>query len=104
SDVTVFLTNSELKPTYFNSDVRLYKNIEIDALKVTLFMRVNNIFDMMNETDVYGDSGRAGETRFERDAALSGQKQYINTIRDYYNRPTNFSEPRRIEVGTTIEF
>ncbi|MCK9407975.1 MAG: TonB-dependent receptor, partial [Bacteroidetes bacterium] len=49
SDVTVFLTNSELKPTYFNSDVRLYKNIEIDALKVTLFMRVNNIFDMMNE-------------------------------------------------------
>ncbi len=103
-DVTVFLTNSEIKPTYFNTDIRMYKNIALDALKITLFMRVNNLFDIQNETGVFGDSGRAGETKFERDALLSGQKPYINSIRDYYTIPTNYSEPRRIEVGTTIEF
>jgi outer membrane receptor protein involved in Fe transport len=104
SDVTVFLTNSEIKPSYFNTDVRFYKNISIDALKVTLFMRINNIFDTKNETNVYGDTGRAGETKYEREALLSGQKQYINTIADYYTNPQNYSEPRRIEVGATIEF
>ncbi len=104
SDVTVFLTNSEIKPSYFNSDVRVYKNISIDALKVTLFMRVNNLFDTKNETGVYGDTGRAGETKYEREALLSGQKPYINTIADYYTNPQNYSEPRRIEVGATIEF
>ncbi|MFZ4618959.1 MAG: TonB-dependent receptor [Bacteroidota bacterium] len=104
SDVTVFLTNSEIKPSYFNTDVRVYKNISLDALKVTLFMRVNNIFDTKNETGVYGDTGRAGETKYEREALLSGQKPYINTISDYYTNPQNYSEPRRIEVGATIEF
>ncbi len=104
SDVTVFLTNSEIKPSYFNTDIRMYKNITIDALKVTLFLRVNNLFDTKNEVGVFGDSGRAGETKFEREALLSGQKPYINTIQDYYTIPTNYSEPRRIEVGTTIEF
>ena len=104
NDVTVFLTNSEIKPVYFNTDIRLYKNITIDALHVTLFMRVNNIFDTKNETGVFGDSGRAGETKYEREAALTGQKSYINSIHDYYTYPTNYSEPRRIEVGTTIEF
>lgn len=104
NDVTVFLTNSELKPTYFNTDIRLYKSLVLDALRVTLFLRVNNIFDIKNETDVYGDSGRAGETINERRALSSGQKPYINTIRDYYTVPTNYSEPRRIEFGTTFEF
>lgn len=104
SDVTVFLTNSEIKPTYFNTDVRVYKNIALDAVKVTLFLRVNNLFDTKNEVGVYGDSGRAGATKYERDALVSGQKEYINTIHDYYVIPTNFSEPRRVEVGTTIEF
>lgn len=104
SDVTVFLTNSEIKPSYFNTDLRMYKNISIDALKVTLFMRVNNLFDTKNETGVYGDTGRAGETKYEREALLSGQRPYINTIADYYTNPQNYSEPRRIEVGATIEF
>lgn len=104
SDVTVFLTNSEIKPSYFNTDVRLYKNVVLDALRITLFLRVNNIFDIKNETGVYGDTGRAGETKFEKDALLSGQKPYINTIHDYYTNAQNYSEPRRIEFGTTIEF
>jgi outer membrane receptor for ferrienterochelin and colicin len=90
SDVTVFLTNSEIKPQYFNTDIRLYKNIPLDALKITLFMRVNNLFDIKNEVGVFGDSGRAGETKFEREALLSQQKPYINTIRDYYTIPTNY--------------
>ncbi|NUN69239.1 MAG: TonB-dependent receptor [Bacteroidetes bacterium] len=103
-DVTVFLTNSEIKPIYFNTDVRVYKNIVLDALKITLFARINNIFDIKNEVGVYGDTGRAGETRYIGIARQTGQREYINTISDYFTVPTNYSEPRRIEVGTTVEF
>lgn len=103
-DITVFLTNSQIKPAYYNADIRMYKTVALDALRLTLFLRVNNVFDIRNETGVYGDTGRAGKTKFEGEAYNTGQKEYINYITDYYTVPTNYSEPRRIEFGATIEF
>ncbi len=103
-NVTVFLNNSESKPTYFNADVRMYKSIMIDPLKLLFFLRVNNIFDIKNETDVYDDTGRAGKTYDEVNARSTNSPEYVNTIKDFYIDPTNYSEPRRIEFGVTIEF
>jgi outer membrane receptor protein involved in Fe transport len=104
SNVSVFMTNTGIKPFFFNSDMRLYKSVQMDALKMTLFLRVNNLFDIMNETGVYGDTGRAGETKDQRDEIDRNPKQYINTVTDYFTNATFYSEPRRIEFGTTIEF
>ncbi|KAB2921951.1 MAG: TonB-dependent receptor plug domain-containing protein [Bacteroidetes bacterium] len=103
-DISVFLTNSQTKPTYFNTDVRVYKSFVFDPVRLMLFLRVNNLFDTMNETGVFDDTGRAGKTYDEDRARLTNSREYINTIRDYYTVPTNYSEPRRIEFGATIEF
>ncbi len=104
SDVTVFLTNSGIKPSYFNVDTRLYKIIPMDPVRLMVYLRVNNLFDIANETGVYNDTGRAGKTYDEGQARQSGAREYVNTIRDYYTDPKQYSEPRRIELGVTIDF
>ncbi len=103
-DVTVFLTNSQTKPTFLNVDVRLYKTFHVDPVRLMVFLRINNIFDTLNELDVFNDTGTATKTYDENLARQSGAKEYVNTISDYYNNPNKYSEPRRIEFGTTIEF
>jgi outer membrane receptor protein involved in Fe transport len=103
-DISVFLTNSQTKPSYFNADVRVYKSFLFDPVRLLLFLRVNNVFDIRNEVGVFDDTGRAGKTYDEEIARLSNTREYINTISDYYSVPTNYSEPRRIEFGATIEF
>ena len=103
-DVTVFLTNSQTKPTFLSVDVRLYKSFKFEDVKFLVFLRVDNIFDALNELDVYGDTGTATKTYDEDRARQSGVREYVNTITDYFNHPNNYSEPRRIEFGTTIEF
>jgi outer membrane receptor protein involved in Fe transport len=104
SDVSVFLTNAGTKPSFFNVDTRLYKTFRLDALNVMLFLRVNNIFDIANEVGVYDDTGRAGLTYDENRARQSGAIEYVNSIHDYYLDPRQYSEPRRVEFGVTIEF
>ncbi len=103
-DVSVLLTNTEIKPTYYNADVRVYKSFVFDPIRLLLFLRVNNIFDIKNETDVYGDTGRAGKTYEEERNRLNKVNPIINSLHDYYNSPLQYSEPRRVEVGATIEF
>jgi outer membrane receptor protein involved in Fe transport len=103
-DVTVFLTNSESKPQFFNTDVRLYKSFRFDPIRLLFFLRVTNIFDTQNELNVYGDTGRAGKTYNEARALQTGAPEYVNTIHDYFVDPTQYSEPRRIEFGATVEF
>ena len=104
SDVTVFLTNSNIKPTYLNVDMKVYKSIAMDPLKLLFFLRVNNVFDIKNETSVYDDTGTATKTYDETRARQSNTKEYVNSISDYYTNPTMYSEPRRIEFGVTLEF
>jgi outer membrane receptor protein involved in Fe transport len=104
SDVTVFLTNSETKPQFFSTDMRLFKSFKFDPIKLLLFLRITNIFDTLNETGVYTDTGRAGKTYAEDRALAAGTQPYVNTVHDYFVDPTMYSEPRRIEFGATIEF
>jgi outer membrane receptor protein involved in Fe transport len=104
NDVATFLTNTATKPSYLNFDARFSKVIPLDAVRLLVFLRVNNIFDIANETGVYDDTGRAGITYRENQTRKSGAREYVNTISDYYNDATQYSEPRRIEFGVTIDF
>lgn len=103
-DVSVFLTNTGVKPSFFNVDMRFFRIIPIDPVRLMVFLRINNVFDIANETGVYDDTGRAGLTYDEAQARQSGAREYVNTISDYYINPQNYSEPRRIEFGFTVDF
>jgi hypothetical protein len=62
------------------------------------------LFDILNEVDVFDDTGTATKTYDEDRARQSGVREYVTSITDFYNNPNKYSEPRRVEFGTTIEF
>ncbi|HMD14513.1 MAG TPA: TonB-dependent receptor, partial [Bacteroidota bacterium] len=104
TDITTLLENSQSKPSTFNLDMRMFYNVQVDALRMVLFARVFNILDIRNELNVFNDTGRAGFTTYETQALLLNPAQPVNTVDQFYAVPTNFSEPRRIEVGMNLEF
>jgi outer membrane receptor protein involved in Fe transport len=104
TDVTSLLTNSQLKPGTFNVDLRAYYELNINPVRLVVFARVFNLLDIRNELGVYDDTGRAGFTLREQRVALTNPQERVNSLEDWYRQPTNYSEPRRIELGMNLEF
>ena len=104
TDITALLTNSQTKPEFFNIDLRGYYEFTISTIKLVAFARVFNVLDTRNEQDVYDDTGRAGITIDEARALGTNPNQYVNSIDQWFHPPTQYSEPRRIEVGLNLEF
>ena len=105
-DISTILTNRSLKPSTSNVDLRAYKSFYISDYELIAFLRVFNLFDTLNENDVYNDSGRADETIDELLAkqSLGEGGQYVNSIEDWFTNASFYSEPRRIELGLTFKF
>ena len=104
TDISAILTNSQLKPSYFNADLRMFYTMNVDAVKTVLYARVYNLFDVRNETNVFNDTGRAGFTTNKAVAEASNPREYVNSLDQWFHVSTNYSEPRRIEVGINLEF
>ena len=103
-DISSLLTNTETKPAFYNVDMRAYKDFEMGAYKLSLFLRVNNLFDIKNQVNVYSDSGSADFTLSEYLDRNRNLPTYVNSLDEWYRVPTNYSEPRRIEFGATLFF
>ena len=104
-DLSKILTNAGLKPSTFNIDLRAYKDFDIGDNRLSIFLRVYNLLDTKNMTNVYNDSGVADYTIAEYLALTNGNPtNLVNSVQDYYNNPSYYSEPRRIEFGTTFYF
>jgi hypothetical protein len=56
----------------------------------------------LNEVNVFGDTGRAGET-----LELTRNQQPprgVNTIQEFFTRPDFYSSPRQIIFGASVSF
>jgi len=98
------LTNSEVKPATYNLDLKAYKDFFFDKFRMMLFARIYNLFDIKNQINVYNDSGRADFTMEEFIDRQRGLPPIVNSVQSYYNNPTFYSQPRRIEVGVSLYF
>jgi len=121
--------NGSRLPWQFNIDLRVYKQFnfryggtktadgkrDMDTRRtgnVEIYLLVNNLFNFKNIIGVYRFTGNANDDGF----LTSEQTQtYIGSIfpnpasfRDLYgmavNSPYNFSQPRRIRLGATLNF
>jgi outer membrane receptor protein involved in Fe transport len=101
-DITALFTNSQLKPGTVNADFRVYREFRFGRTTLTVFTKVYNLFDALNEINVYNDTGRAGFTTDEIRDLANNPLQTINTIHEWYANPSFYSEPRRVEVGITV--
>jgi outer membrane receptor for ferrienterochelin and colicin len=104
ADITALLTNSQYKPSSLNIDARVFYNVSIDALKFVVYSRIINLLDTRNELNVFDDTGRAGFTTDEERVLALNTRQRVNSVQDWFTVPTNFSEPRRIEIGVNWDF
>ena len=104
SDISTLLTNSGTKPATNNVDIKLYKDFRFAGFGFSLFTRIFNLFDRLNEINVYDDTGRAGETIDKTNAEATNPPEYINTIDEWFTDATHYSEPRRIEFGLMVSF
>ena len=67
-------------------------------------MNVFNLFDHLNHINVYNDSGVADYTTYESDAMEQNTGEHINSIEDWFNNETFYSNPRRVEIGMRYDF
>lgn len=88
------LNNTARLPSQFTVDLNLYKTFTIADTDFQGFLNVYNIFDTQVITNVFGDSG-------DPDRPL-----VIGAFADqrFFDNPTNYAEPRRIQLGISISF
>jgi outer membrane receptor for ferrienterochelin and colicin len=104
TDVSALRENSRTKPTFWNVDSRLYKDFNFFNTRFTFFLRVFNLFDRLNQLNVYDDSGRADYTTELTRARANNPTMYFNTLQEWFNNVSYYSEPRRIELGFMFNF
>lgn len=94
--------NNRTKPYYLNFDLKMDKTFTIAKQKIRMFLWIWNLFDRLNEINVYSSTGRA-----DRDIDVEGTAGDIyglHTLKDYITNPTFYSAPRQIRLGISYEF
>ena len=100
---TVF-ENNERKPLNYNVDLYAQKFFKLGGRHLILFARCFNLFDTANHLQVFASTGFADRTfRYpeqERIDSLNG----VYALTEVDARPHWFSEPRKVQLGVTLEF
>lgn len=91
------LRNTARLPTRFTIDLNAYKDIKVgEDNYLQVFLNVYNLLDTKIVNSVYSDSGLP--TRPLPASIIEGAHP------DFYNNPTFYAEPRRIQFGVQISF
>lgn len=103
ADKTV-VKNSRRRPDNYTVDLRLFKNVTIDPLTFSIFLKVFNLFDRRNEIDIFTSTGRSTATPSQVGHGGIGGGGRVNSVANYLVRPDYYSEPREIQVGIEINY
>jgi outer membrane receptor protein involved in Fe transport len=100
--------NSGTKPFNWNLDLIAKKFFKLGGLNTALFVKVDNVFDNLNEEYVYSSTGRAGQNaRLPQEEELEKERlaQENNfTLGEIDNHPEWYSSPRKVEFGFEVLF
>jgi hypothetical protein len=96
------LENSDNRPAIYSVDFYCTKELDLSGLKVSIFLKVYNVFDTADELNVFGDTGRAGYT-LELTRAQEAPRG-ANTLAAYFTHPDFYSAPRQVLVGASVGF
>ncbi len=114
--------NGSRKPWQFRVDAQLDRDITLEfggkeegekkkTADLNIYLRVNNLFNTLNVTNVYrktgnpDDDGYLTSARFQREIESSNSEE---SFRDLYrmkvNNPYNYGLPRTIRLGVRLNF
>ncbi len=97
---TTFQNNAR-KPAMLNVDLKMRKDIFYKNTYFSLFVKIYNLFDRLNEDNVFSDTGRATYTLLAQRVPDSPGP---NTVEDYLLYPQYYSAPRSIRFGVSANF
>ncbi len=98
ADERTGLENSARRPGVATFDVFATRALRVGRLRPGLFLRVYNVLDARNVTNVYTDTGRpTPNLRY-----YSGEALGLNTKDEYLLRPDFYSAPRLVQFGLSL--
>lgn len=98
----VVFRNNRTKPPSLSFDLKAEKFFTIDRTRLTAYLWIVNLFDRLNEWNVYGSTGTADN---DLEAQLgAGEIIGLHTLDDYISNPTYYSPPRQIRFGLSVGF
>ncbi len=96
--------NNDYRPARLSFDLNSFYKWQIgDDISLQLNLNVFNILDRLNETWVYGSTGRAN-TIIPDEAAQSAHRKDFNDYFDQFRNPSQYEAPRYIKVGLGVIF
>ncbi len=107
----VLKRNTGRKPFTTTIDLLAQQEFNYSSLAITVFLKVFNLFDALNELVVYDDTGRSTYTLApNRGEGKSTQQQFesgtdgVRSIYEYFSNPGLYSSPRSVMVGLSVGF
>ena len=109
-----FIQSSDRQPMQWNVDLKIEKFFTVGPVDFSLFLFVDNVFDVENELTVWVNSGRAlynieqtlNPTQFAdlRNRILRGDPGMVplDAVDNYYAVPGNVSRPRLVRFGVSL--
>lgn len=103
-------TNSERRPTQTNVDLLAEKSFDIQDLIITVFLKVYNLFDVLNERLIYTDTGRATYTLLSSQGSAQATDKIakeipgVHAAEEYFVQPQFYMPPREVRLGASLEF
>jgi outer membrane receptor protein involved in Fe transport len=98
-----YIENNSRRPFTYYFDMYYYKNFKFGRLNYSAFIRVYNLFDRLNEKEVFPDTGRSGYSLTPFNNSYI-HPLGINELEDYFVRPDYYSAPREIQIGISVDF
>lgn len=117
---------SKRMPATTNTDVRIDKQVNLVGLNFGFFAVVKNLFNTRNIMDIYAKTGKSDDNgeppKWEKDVYESKRESLekdwgieyesaeavyeadMVNWRKFCDDPTNYSKPRRIQVGIELKF
>ncbi len=109
STQTYLRMNSSRKPFQSTVDLLAEKSFNVMDVYLTVFLKIFNLFDALNERLVYDDTGRAtytleeGKGTAQEANRLAALIPGAHSATEYFVRPQYYSAPREVRVGMSIE-
>ncbi|OGU62409.1 MAG: hypothetical protein A3C56_07110 [Ignavibacteria bacterium RIFCSPHIGHO2_02_FULL_56_12] len=105
-DVNTKFKNTERKPLQWSVDINASKSLQLFGIATVLFVRVFNVFDVVNETSVHPETGQAGNDYRFPSVVEYEQTQLVGlfTLRDIDLHQDWYAPPRRIQLGVTFNY
>lgn len=94
------ILNGERKPMTITFNLNLSKDIPFKNLMISPFIRITNLFDRLNNLEVYPSSGTAD---YNYSMIFENYRGY-KTQEEWNIQPNWYEEPRNVIIGCSISF